>query len=324
MIEDKSAIDDIVDGIIEHSSPYQGARTVQIGNGSLTFELGISGFSELGGPPKETSVEFSSSFVDKVLGDPTQFTTLNPTTMAPIKKLSLMGLTTSDGNPEKLVFPSGVIVIYGKTGTGKSETLKVLSSALKSNYLRFHEPEIPSILNPQELIKGVSDFLASDKQSLAWDSARFFIFNVNGKRAAGKGGISAAFYSDITALSVLCNYLNKTIFVVVNPMVDDEATVNNIATALAGSAAGVITTRSYGSFNYSARTEESMRKTKTFHYVDDDGKPLICEGKDNTDLENDENSGDNVIVSEENKMKMPKNESAWFSKTWNELSTSFK
>lgn len=67
-----------------------------------------------------------------------------------------------------------------------------------------------------------------------------------------------------------------------------------------------------------------MRKTKTFHYVDDNGKPLICEGKDDTDLENIENSGDNVVVSEENRMKMPKNESAWFSKTWNELSTSFK
>lgn len=275
----KDEVEDFTDGvdsILEDREIDNGrgrTHSIDTEDGKIYFSLGISGYGdrESGtGGEAYTSVDVSNELLESMMsGD--SFAILDDRTVENSGSVKVSGLSSEGVNNSEIIFPSGVIGIYGKTASGKSVLTGILQDALNGKFIRFHEPEIPSILRTDDFFDEVISFLKSSDRVLLVDSLRFFIYNVLGKRAAGKGGISSAFFSDLTALSVLCSYLGKTIFVVINPMVDDEKDINRISHSLEGSLAGLITTRQYGSFSYVARTKLNNRSSITYSYLDNDG-----------------------------------------------------
>lgn len=177
-----------------------------------------------------------------------------------------------DDEPTSIELPSGVTVIFGLTNTGKSELAKRLAKASGAEFIRFHEPELPAIVSTDELFSVIYNFLESERKMLIWDSFRYFVYNFGGdsKRAAGKGGISSAMYSDLTALSLLASMLGKSIVIVINPMTDEEKDVKTIAHALEGSTAGIIQAKGYGKFNLTARTRNSLRNAVAYTFTSED------------------------------------------------------
>lgn len=173
-----------------------------------------------------------------------------------------------------LVLPTGLIAIYGNTNSGKTELAKRLAVRSGGEFIRFHEPELPSLTSHIKLFTRLEEFLESDKQILVWDSMRKYIYSTSDdvRRPAGKGGINPSLYNELTSLSILASLAGKTILVVVNPMTDKEDDVKTIAHAIEGSITGIIKSRKFGSFSLTARGVNHERIDQQFTYdgpVDD-------------------------------------------------------
>lgn len=259
---------------VEHKIP--------LGEGFITFSLAISGYGEGTSDECEFKMDLDKKGSEYLMTTD-QFKQLDDRTIEE-SSFSKINNLYKDGEPgSTMIIPTGVTAIYGMTGAGKSELAKMIGRRLNvsnDSFIRFHEPELPSILSVDVLFRELSEFLKSDRKIFIWDSARFFVYNTNGRRAAGKGGISSAFYSDLTALSVLASYLGKTIIVVINPMVDDPKDVGTIANALEGSLSAVMQAKSYGKFKMTARTSYSQREPELFEFIsgDDNGSTNCDDG----------------------------------------------
>jgi hypothetical protein len=264
-------------------------KEIDTPRGKIQIRLSISGFSE-DGFEATTDFKLSEDFKknlesDDSIGAVDRVTMYSKTTRA------IGGFTDSDGSPG-LPIADGLTTIYGQTSSGKTQLMKRMyenTDPSICSFIRFHEPEIPSMLSLDELFKAIYDFLSDNtKEILYIDSLRFFVFNTAGRRAAGKGGISSAFYSDLTALSVIASYLKKSIVVVVNPMTKDSKEMESIANSLEGSVSSVFSARSYGNFTVTSRDELTKRDHIGYTFSDDELECDVYTENETTDDHNDD------------------------------------
>lgn len=166
-----------------------------------------------------------------------------------------------DASDSSIDIPAGVIGIFGATGSGKSKLTNELVKRFNIKYIRFGEPEIPSMHNPERLMEIIDRFLNSDDlgQVLAIDSFRPFFFIKTDNASTGKGGVNNALYMDFTALSSICSMAGKTLLVVINPLEISKDTVENVKSNIESSTAGLIHCTAFGQFTYVARTVENQR-----------------------------------------------------------------
>lgn len=200
--------------------------------------------------------------------------------------VSISGFTESmSGEQRKLELPIGVIPVFGRTGSGKSEFINFLSRELNVDIVRFYEPELPVLLNPHEVIRMIEAFLVDESSSVfLLDSLRFWIFRDQSKSSALKGGMNSGLFIDVTALSAVAAYYGKTIVCVINPMSDDDVVIATMAHNLEGSCAGVIQARTYGEISFVGRTHENNR-TKVGYTYKPNSKPIVdSESESNSDL----------------------------------------
>lgn len=192
------------------------------------------------------SVEGSYSF------DPITTGTIDATDMA-------------SGEERKLDIPAGVIPIFGVTGAGKTQLASYLTGVLLADYLRFGEPEIPSIHSPSLLIRNIHEFLNHPtKKILIIDSFRPFFYMTTSKASIGKGGINNALYMDFTALSSIATWAGKTILIVINPLATSKDDIETTRGNLESSTMGLIHVTAYGKFSFVARTQENKREVELF------------------------------------------------------------
>lgn len=186
-------------------------------------------------------------------------------TFEPITTGSIQAKHSSSGESVTLDFPGGVIPIFGTTGVGKSQLANWLTGELHAEYIRFGEPEIPSIHNPALLLETVHKFLNHPtKKVLIIDSFRPFFYMTTQKASIGKGGINNALYMDFTALSSIATWAGKTIFVIINPLATSKDDIETTKGNLESSTMGLIHVTGYGKFTYVARTIENKREAESY------------------------------------------------------------
>lgn len=172
---------------------------------------------------------------------------------------------SSSGDDVELHLPAGVLPIFGLTGSGKTQLASWLTGELQAEYIRFGEPEIPSIHNPSLLIENVHQFLNHPtKKILIIDSFRPFFYMTTQKASIGKGGINNALYMDFTALSSIATWAGKTILVVINPLATSKDDVETTKGNLESSTMGLIHVTSYGKFTFVARTADNKREAESY------------------------------------------------------------
>lgn len=178
----------------------------------------------------------------------------------PIITQSLEFMNVAKRSNELINFPAGVIPIFGTTGSGKSTLAYFLASTLNAEFIRFGEPEIPSIHSPKDVMAGTHDFLNNDKSKfLVIDSFRPFMFLDTEKASMGKGGVNNALYMDFTALSSLASWAGKTIFIVINPLAFNKDDIETVRSNLESSTIGLLHTTEYGQFTFVSRTKSNNR-----------------------------------------------------------------
>lgn len=176
-----------------------------------------------------------------------------------VGELTGLSLPMNSGEKSSIKLPVGLTVIFGRTNTGKSLLVDHLSTKLNVPIVRFCEPELPALLNPHKVIKKIEEFLESDSKIFLLDSLRFWIFRDKTDSSALKGGINSGLFIDLTALSLVAAYHDKSIVAVINPMTDDATVLEMMAHNTEGSTAAVIQTRSPGEFSFVARTFDNLR-----------------------------------------------------------------
>lgn len=198
----------------------------------------------------------------------------------------------ASGKEGAIEIPSGVIPIFGKTGTGKSVMGGYLAETLDAIYVRFGEPEIPSIHKIEDMLEILHLFFNSEANTIVIDSFRPFFYLTSDKASTGKGGINNALYMDLTALSSLAMWAGKTVFIVINPMSFSNEDFETVRINVESSTIGLITTQSYGSFEFRARTGNNNRTPVVYrtNYEMQDGK--VNSGMSNF------NSNDSVTANE--------------------------
>lgn len=247
---------------------------------SSAFSEAISHFSSIGdvfipafggiyygGEDVKATSEMTISVEDWIAANPNVVQTgrEGAYTFEPISTGSIKATTVKSDEECELHFPAGVIPIYGITGSGKTELAAWLTGQLKADYMRFGEPEIPSIHNPSLLIANVHKFMNHPtKKILIIDSFRPFFYMTTEKASIGKGGINNALYMDFTALSSIATLAGKTIFIVINPLAVSKDDVETTRGNIESSTMGLIHVTSYGKFTYVARTIESQREAVSY------------------------------------------------------------
>lgn len=171
----------------------------------------------------------------------------------------------SNDDVKEVVLPYGVVVVFGMTRSAKTELLKYILKQTSGTFIRFMEPEPPTMTSISELIVRMENFLNSDKQVFAVDSIRDIIYNSLNKSAAGKGGVNTGIYGDLTALNALAANRKKLIIAVVNPTTDDDS-AEIMARGIEGSVAGMFTSLRYGAVKFVARTKDNMRTERRYSY----------------------------------------------------------
>lgn len=241
----------------------------------IKYNLAVSGFTN--GDAKSFELEYDYNELlnyaktsDDVVMYPDGLTFENKT------HFTISGF--GDNGDESIELPSGLIIVYGLTNSGKSELTKRIAVISKCRYVRFSEPELPSVSSHITLFDMMDEFIQSDEKLMGIDSFRKFIYSYIGdsQRAAGKGGISGALYSDLTDLSTLLSLAGKTVIAVINPMTDKEEDVRTIAHSIEGSVAGIIEAKGFGKFKITSRGLDAMREGKLITYTKDFG---INQGK---------------------------------------------
>lgn len=173
----------------------------------------------------------------------------------------------------------GVYPILGKSGSGKSRFalkhlhLSAKAAGLKSVYIKMHEPGDESELLRIEPDAVVPDFegalafnlaeaMSIDQADLIIiDSLRYLFYSSSGG-ATGKGGVNMSLFMDLTHLDVLAARLGVPIFVVINPMTDDEAAFNFYVEAAVGATTGVFIMDNFMKMRYTDRNLASREFTQ--------------------------------------------------------------
>lgn len=195
----------------------------------------------------------------------------------------------SNSDVKEVILPYGVVVVFGMTRSAKTELLKYIMKQTNGTFIRFMEPEPPTMTSISELIVRIESFLNSDKQVFAVDSIRDIIYNSLNKSAAGKGGVNTGIYGDLTALNALAANRKKLIIAVVNPTTDDDS-AEIMARGIEGSVAGMFTSLRYGAVKFVARTRDNMRTERRYTYKPDDEIKIDYNARESLTLELNHNS----------------------------------
>lgn len=188
---------------------------------------------------------------------------------------------------ELIHIPAGVVPIFGTTGSGKSTLAYFLAKKLNAEFIRFGEPEIPSIHDPKDVMAGCHVFLNDENSKfLVIDSFRPFMFLDTEKASMGKGGVNNALYMDFTALSSLASWAGKTIFIVINPLAFSKDDIETVRSNLESSTIGLLHTTEYGHFNFVSRTKSNNR-IPTLYSTDYDLKSTEIEENKEVEVTND-------------------------------------
>lgn len=157
-------------------------------------------------------------------------------------------------------FPFGAMVITGRTNAGKSLLADFLDSIVENTrYIRFSEPDLPSLSNPTDLMDEITSFLLSDDELLIVDSIAYFMYASKKKSAALDKGVNSRLLADITALNTVAALFRKTILLVVNPLSKDASTIDSLVDKLYARTAGYFFCTAPGSFSFEARTKYNNR-----------------------------------------------------------------
>lgn len=229
-----------------------------------TYEVAFGGYTHTGYDETATS-KYNGSLSEWVEEKTTEGLQFHPLTQSFEPKITgkLEAIRKgSNGNEKYFIdIPAGVITLIGGTGVGKSQLAARMALLLEGEFIRFGEPEVPSIHDPVIGIKHVHTFLNSPKENkfLVWDSLRYFTYLDTKKASIGSGGINNGLYMDLTALNSLCIMAGKTIFLVVNPLVSDKDKVESFSSNLESSVVGSFRISAYGMFTFVARTNQNLR-----------------------------------------------------------------
>lgn len=228
--------------------------------GADKFIPAFAGYTKAGYDAKSTSI-MRVSVKDRVDEKPEiGIWDRNGYAFEPIITKSLSFHNVSKRINEDIEFPAGVIPIFGTTGSGKSTLAYFLTRVLEAEFIRFGEPEIPSIHSPQEVMAVCHDFLNDEESKfLVIDSFRPFMFLDTEKASMGKGGVNNALYMDFTALSSLVSFAGKTIFIVINPLAFNKDDIETVRSNLESSTIGLLHTTEYGQFTFVSRTKANNR-----------------------------------------------------------------
>lgn len=175
------------------------------------------------------------------------------------------------GNGESLKLATGVNIIFGLSGTGKTSlALKMQSLSNRICYLNFYEPDELSIRSPYELLAMLNFCLGSpDTDIVIIDSIRYFIYSDSAKGSTMPGGISSNAFNMLSSLSSMLSWLDKTVVFVFNPLAgeNDLNLVDKLLQANNGSVSSMIRALPNG-YEVQGRIDMDRRNKKLFELDD--------------------------------------------------------
>lgn len=191
--------------------------------------------------------------------------------VAPDSPHKVMFTASVDQQDIEIDLPYGLVVVFGRTSSGKSELLKYLITQLRKKeqvtFIRFKEPELPTMIDPYLLSARIREIAVGPIAIGAIDSFRHQVFSSeNGKSAAGKGGINTGIYEDLTNLSVILARRKKTLIAIINPSTDDDS-ADIMAKGIEGAVAGMFIAKGYQRTTYVARTIDNNRDPVDLDYM---------------------------------------------------------
>jgi hypothetical protein len=152
-------------------------------------------------------------------------------------------------------FKPGLYVVLGVANAGKSLLLHSMANSINSILIEYGEPTEGSFFKLQDVMDSIKSQDDADKLILI-DSFRTLAFS--GEGSFLKGGISSSFIFQLTELSSLLLKANRTMIVVVNPIVDDV--IQSMTSLISGSVTGLILAR---------KVEKSLNNLKVHTHIFD-------------------------------------------------------
>lgn len=151
----------------------------------------------------------------------------------------------------------GCHVLFGGTASGKTTFLeKALRNKEGVSFYSISEPVRDSYTLGKGLRAFFMDLIMGSNKVIAVDSLRGIVYS--GAGATLSGGISSELINILADFSRLSNALNKSVFVVINPLTPDEAKFSALLEALRGSASGV-TTLSAGNYDFAHVSDRRLQ-----------------------------------------------------------------
>lgn len=178
------------------------------------------------------------------------------------------------GPRSSIDLPLGVTVVIGKSSTGKTTfVLNYLAAAIHAkkagavHYIKAFEPgsdidlaklsytSVPTF--EVELASTIAHQLTSDSTDvIIVDSLRYLFYSSSGG-ATGKGGVNMGLFMDLTFLDNLARRYGKRIVVLVNPMTNDDDSLDFYVEAAVGAVSGVAKLISPGNIKFTNRDSDS-------------------------------------------------------------------
>lgn len=242
----------------------------------IKFEVGVAGYGTVDSDEIfHTRVSGDVNIAEWIASQNRQFEN-NVYSFDPEVTMKIPVVDVVDDKDFEIELPTGCVIMFGQSGTGKSALINYIVGLAKENiiFARFNEPELPvTHFRAHELLKEVEEFINNEEgpKIMAIDSFKYFVYNSKGRSAAGRGGINTNLYSDLTQLSNAAAMVGKTLLIIINPLSTDDESKKAVMNALDGSVAGVMETLRYGRFAYKARTASNNR-TRMEYRVDFDTK----------------------------------------------------
>lgn len=181
-----------------------------------------------------------------------------------------------DGLHTDLRLPSGLCIVGGLSGSGKSTFLRYISVKRNAEYIVFCEPDIPAITDNVMLYKAIMDFIHSEDEILIIDSISKFLI-AEGKTAAAAGGINNMLLNAFVELNNMLMMIGKLIIVSIN-YADKEDQVTRLHTAYSGKVSSYIAWGSKDHFTLQTRLNRN-RTDKSYSMPDMSVKEVKVRGK---------------------------------------------
>lgn len=198
---------------------------------------------------------------------------------------------------------SGVTIILGPSNSGKTPLmLDLVGNDPDGEIVRVNEPHVGYLVDTGNAVAQLVTVLASDLSLCGFDSVKNLLSEGG---ALMSGGISRSSMTDLSNLSVVASLMGKTIFVPLNPGVNNDDIYDNLVENAKSNVSGVIWHTAGNSWKYLTRTGEAgARLEGTFSFglgaqtsVEVSDNTRIHYGRISTAVENrDPSLADAVVV----------------------------